>query len=1067
VARLCDELICLANDGGTPPANNKPGKTAGDPVDLFTGRLHVTKTDVTLPARIPIHIQRSYWSGLTRAGLFGLGWNLETYDVKLVGRGTALSLVQGDQAQLVFVPDGTGRWINLAAPYMAGGVITQLPGEFNFLLRLKDGTTQRFDRIIGFSNVAGLTAITDRNGNSVTITRVNSNPSSFGQITRIAESAGRAITLAYDGAGRIQAITDPLARTVHYTYDPQGRLETVTDQAGGVTRYAYDGAHRITSITDPRNITFLVNEYDGAGRVFRQTLADGGVWQFDYATQGSAVLQTTVTDPRGHATTHRFNSQGFALSTTDALGQTTTFEYGPNSNLLVATTDPLGRVTRFTYDAQGNLTSLTDPAGTVRGVTYEPIFNQVSAVTNPLTPPTQFGYDAQGNLTTITDPLGKVTTLTYNAFGQLLTSRDPLGQTTTFTYDATGNLASVADPLGNTTRFDYDAAGRRLRTLDPLGRATAFAYDPLNRVTTIVDALGGLTRFAYDPNGNLLSITDARGHITAYTYDGMDRLATRTDPLGAAETFVYDPAGNLTQHTDRKGQVSTFAHDALNRQVLATYADSVVAYTYDSAGRLVRVDDSAGGTLGRAYDALDRLIAESTPLGRVAYQYDVLGRRTQVDAPGVAPTTYAYDAASRLRQIVQGPQQVALDYDDAGRRTLLTLPHGVSTEYQYDLASRLTAMTYRHTAGLLGSLTYGYDAAGNRVEVGGSFARTGLPAAVASASYDAANRQRAFGSTAMTFDANGNLVWLTDPTGTTAFTWDARDRLLGIEAPGTLASFGYLGGHRTSKVINGAATQFLYDGLDVSQQIETGRTRTYLRTPSIDETVGTSTPDGSFAFIHDALGNTLAIVDGAGAPLATYTYEPFGATAVGGEDGGNPFQFTGRENDQVAGLYYYRARYYHPTLQRFISEDPLGFAGGDANLYAYVFNSPTKFSDPLGLDGAKDECSYAGIGCDDGPPPLGGRKDPGPGLVIVSSLPVGGLLIPATGLQLAADLDIDVGLLDICRKIAKRGGRVGSALLLACELALGARRPPPPPPPPPPRREVPTDRPKGPNRPSK
>jgi RHS repeat-associated protein len=57
---------------------------------------------------------------------------------------------------------------------------------------------------------------------------------------------------------------------------------------------------------------------------------------------------------------------------------------------------------------------------------------------------------------------------------------------------------------------------------------------------------------------------------------------------------------------------------------------------------------------------------------------------------------------------------------------------------------------------------------------------------------------------------------------------------------------------------------------------------------------------------------------------------------------------TGREHDGPTG-HYYRARYYHPTLQRFISEDPLGLMGGDANLYAYVFNSPIIFTDPFGL----------------------------------------------------------------------------------------------------------------------
>ena len=62
----------------------------------------------------------------------------------------------------------------------------------------------------------------------------------------------------------------------------------------------------------------------------------------------------------------------------------------------------------------------------------------------------------------------------------------------------------------------------------------------------------------------------------------------------------------------------------------------------------------------------------------------------------------------------------------------------------------------------------------------------------------------------------------------------------------------------------------------------------------------------------------------------------------------NPFQYTGRENDGT-GLYYYRARYYSPTLQRFISEDPIGFEGGDVNFYAYVLNNPIRFQDPFGL----------------------------------------------------------------------------------------------------------------------
>lgn len=62
----------------------------------------------------------------------------------------------------------------------------------------------------------------------------------------------------------------------------------------------------------------------------------------------------------------------------------------------------------------------------------------------------------------------------------------------------------------------------------------------------------------------------------------------------------------------------------------------------------------------------------------------------------------------------------------------------------------------------------------------------------------------------------------------------------------------------------------------------------------------------------------------------------------------NPYCYTGRELD-TDELYYYRARYYDPGAQCFISEDPIGFLSGDVNFYRYNRNDPLNFTDPLGL----------------------------------------------------------------------------------------------------------------------
>ena len=106
---------------------------------------------------------------------------------------------------------------------------------------------------------------------------------------------------------------------------------------------------------------------------------------------------------------------------------------------------------------------------------------------------------------------------------------------------------------------------------------------------------------------------------------------------------------------------------------------------------------------------------------------------------------------------------------------------------------------------------------------------------------------------------------------------------------------------------------------------------------------------GTSGLLTDALGSTLALVDSTGNLATQYTYDPFGNTVSSGQASTNPFQYTGRENDST-GLYYFRARYYSPSLQRFCNEDPLRFMAG-MNFYSYVGNSPINGTDPSGLHG--------------------------------------------------------------------------------------------------------------------
>lgn len=945
---------------GDPPEEGPPGgPSAGDPVDLATGLFVMQKTDLLLRDVLPLALTRVYRQKDGASRSFGIG-STHAYDLRLWRPslsnydGAALILPDGFRITYNRIDGGTG-FVDMVLEH------TTTPTAFyksritwngsGFDLKLKDGT------VLVFGDNAPLQSIRDRLGNTITLVRPTGQG---GLISRIVSPNGRWIALTYDTSQRITQATDNIGRTVTYTYD-SGRLWKVTDVSGGVTEYTYDTSDRMLTIKDPRAITYLTNTYDTNGRVDTQTLADGGVFQFDYALDGiGKVTQTDVTNPRGFVRRVTFNAKGYHLTDTEALGtsveRTTTLSRQSGSHFVTGIVDELNRETVFAYDGNGKVTSATRLAGTsdaaTTAFTYEPAYQQIASITDPLNHTTTFTYDYEGRLTAVTDPLNHQVTFTYDPAGQPLTITNALNKTLTLAYSG-GDLVSMTTPLGNVTSLFTDGVGRVIRTIDPRGSITSVEYDALDLVKKVVDRLGGETTFTYDGNGNLLTLTDPRGKATTWTYDDMDQVATQTDALTRQESFTYDLHGYLKTWTDRKGQVTSYTYDPLDRRTFVgfgttgtpvTYASSVTT-TFDAGDRTTSVVDSGAGTISRTFDLLDRVTQEVTPEGTINYTYDAAGRRATMQVAGQTSVLYSYDNADRLTGIEQGSASVSIAYDNANRRSSVTLPNAITVEYAYDDDSRPTGLTYKLEGTTLGGLTYTYDPAGQRIAVGGTYARSSLPPSLTAATYDDANQIASWAGTSFTYDSNGNLT----SDGLRSFTWNARNELTAIS--GALgASFSYDGyGRRRSRTVSSATRQYLYDGLNPAQELGLSGTpiANFLAGLNIDEYIARTDSAGTQHYLFDALGSAVALSDGSGAVQTEYTYEPFGAVVTNGASTGNTLAFTGREADGT-GLYFYRARYFDPRLQRFISADPLGFSAGDVNLYGYVWNSPTNFSDPSG-----------------------------------------------------------------------------------------------------------------------
>ncbi|MCP2243377.1 RHS repeat-associated core domain-containing protein [Lentzea aerocolonigenes] len=952
--------------GMNPPsvAPRPNGARVGDPVDPSTGLLIDETVDMVVDDIAPIEIKRTYQQGDSDIRAFGVGtsfnYGLFPWSPGVIGQFTfqEFDLVQGDGSKIHYRRTSPGKDY-AGAVFKADPTPTKFDGsvvrwiDSGWDVFLRDGS------VMTIGEEAPLQQIRDKYGNTTTLTRATAPPGTDGKVrangpvTQITSPNGRWVKFTYDSANppRVKSIEDNIGRRVSYTYDPTGHLETVTDVRGGTTRYTWENG-LLKTITDARGIRFLLNDYDAKGRVKQQTAADGGLTKFEYVESGDAIVETKVTDAREHVRRFTFNDRGSVLTDTKAfgtpLGQTTTNEYEADGVRLKASVDPLQRKTTYVYDANGQVKEKTVLAGTAEARTEKWERNgphaELTKYTDTYNKDTIYELDSRGAVKSTTDPVNRKTINEVNEKGLVTKVTNPGNKFTTVDYAGYDPVRNV-DELGRVSTSGFDALGRPVLATDPRGATTETSFTATGEVAAVVDPLGRTTAYEYDPNGNRRKVTDGRGGETIFDFDRMDRVEKMIDPLGKIDQAEYDPNGNLKKRTSRGGIVTEHDYDELDRRKESRFgSESTTTFGYDLGNRLKRTEDSAAGVATTEYDGLDRIKSETTAHGSVSYEYGRTVRDRTMTVPGRAPVRHVYDAIGALSEVQQGGVVVtSVSRDVVGRPERVGAPGtGLSQTYVYDDAGRTKSITYRSGASVLGDLAYDYDEAGRPTTTRGSYSRAMLPEQFGVATYDATNRIRTIGATPVRHDPDGNLI----DDGIATYTWNARGQLAAESAPGTTASFAYAAdGRRQARTINGVTTNYLYDGVNPVQEKVNGAVTATMTSAGTDGFQLRELDGHIRRYLTDRMGSTVALVDNAGLG-ASYAYEPFGRTYVAGDDKGNPYRFAGREDDGT-GLYYNRARYYSPGLQRFLSEDPIGFDGG-INLYGYTGNKPTTLTDPMG-----------------------------------------------------------------------------------------------------------------------
>ena len=222
-------------------------------------------------------------------------------------------------------------------------------------------------------------------------------------------------------------------------------------------------------------------------------------------------------------------------------------------------------------------------------------------------------------------------------------------------------------------------------------------------------------------------------------------------------------------------------------------------------------------------------------------------------------------------------------------------------------------------------------------------------------SYDEQDRVTSYGGYTFTYTANGEIESKTGPAGTTTYRYDPFGNLAGVTLPsGTVVDYILDGRHRrVAKKVNGTVTQkFLYaDGLRPIAQLAADDSLVYQflyaeRSNAPSLIIG---PSGTYRVVSNHLGSPRAIIDIATGASLRSSYDEFGNVTSDTNPAFQPFAFAGGLYDSDTHLVHFGAREYDATLGRFTSRDPLGFGGGQANVYDYAANDPINFVDPSGL----------------------------------------------------------------------------------------------------------------------
>jgi RHS repeat-associated protein len=630
-------------------------------------------------------------------------------------------------------------------------------------------------------------------------------------------------------------------------------------------------------------------------------------------------------------------------------GLESTVVYSRSARTLT-TTSPAGRVSTTTFDELGRKLLVESPGLPTARFQYDDdgrVIEETSEADGDVRT-TSYEYGDDGALARVTGADGNTSTIVRDTLGRAIQGTRADGESALRTFDENGNLLSLTPPGRDAHLFRYrDATNQLTGTVPPA----------IPDQRSSIAGLGvGETELVYTEDNQLERITRSDGFEIINTYDAESGRLASVDLADAQITYGYDANGALTSINRSDSVRVTTKHDGpLMTGVAWTGAiQGTVSATYDENFRLATMTVNGSSSVTYGYDD-DGLVTRATANGvTLALAHDAESGMVGGTALGLVSTAQAYNGFAELSVLAADFDGADLfrqdiERDGLGRITSITEVIGGETlelTYAYDDIGRLVEASRDGTA-----RSYTYDTNGNRL----SFEREGAEPLLGE--YDAQDRIKSYDALAFEQTAHGDLLRIDDGTDALELGYDELGNLLdatltGAEGANHLEYVVDGLGRRVAKRVNGSFSKaWLYrDGLrPVSEVDSTGTFMHFIYAGagnSPDFILRAGVP---LRVIKDHLGSVRLVVNAqTGVVEQRLDYDEFGRVLDDTRPGFQPFGYAGGLYDPDTRLTRFGRRDYAADIGRWVTKDPLGFEGGDTNLYAYCANDPINHVDPTG-----------------------------------------------------------------------------------------------------------------------